>query len=71
MKKITRCGLHDQLNIQVYYQLSCVTYVESMYTSELEKKDTTEPASFVSYLNSLLERDIGGNLAKIKTLRQK
>ena len=38
------------------------TYVDSIYPSELEIKDTTESASSVSYLDILLEMDIDGNL---------
>ena len=38
------------------------TYVDSIYPSELEIKDTTESASSVSYFDILLGIDIDGNL---------
>lgn len=38
------------------------TYVDSIYTGELKIKDTIESVLSVSYLDSSLERDMGGNL---------
>jgi hypothetical protein len=38
------------------------SYVDSIYPSELEIKDTTESCTSVSYLNVLLKIDAGGKL---------
>lgn len=38
------------------------TYVDSIYTGELKIKDTIESVLSVSYLDSSLKRDMGGNL---------
>ena len=38
------------------------TYVDSIYLSELEIKDTTESSISASYLDTLVNRDINGKL---------
>uniref|UniRef100_A0A8W8MQG4 Uncharacterized protein n=1 Tax=Magallana gigas TaxID=29159 RepID=A0A8W8MQG4_MAGGI len=52
--------IDDEFSIDNFY---FQTYVDSIYTSELEIKDSAESESFVSYLDILLEMDIYCNLA--------
>lgn len=43
-------------------------YVKSIYSSELEIKDTTYSETYVSYLDSLLEKDVNQWKFSNKTL---
>jgi hypothetical protein len=38
------------------------SYIDSIYPNELEIKDTTEPSTSASYLDVLLNIDVGGKL---------